>query len=680
VRTRAAPRPERPGRPTLLAGVAVVLLLVGAVLPLWTMTLHAPQYPQGVRLIIDGRGARGDVGELNSLNHYIGMTPIPERLEDAFPEMRLFVPGVAAVALGIALFALVPWAWLRALAVAGSWALPLGFLADLQWRLYQFGHTLEPAAFRLPPFTPRVLGPTVVMNFNVTAMPGAGLVLFVLSAVALTIAWRLSRQAVLSRQVVAAAVTTGLVLLLAGTLVAAPPAAAAAPAAAAPPATAGPTFDLRAAIAAAPAGAVVSVPSGRHRGPVVLSKPITLRGDGTAVIDGGRAGDVVVITGDDVRIEGLEIRGSALAYSSEAAGVVVRGHRAVIRRNRIEDTLFGIYLAGARGATVEDNAIATAALSLERRGHAVYLWRAHGTVVRGNRITRGKDGLYISFSDRNTIEDNTVAGCRYGIHYMYSNHNTFRNNGFRDNAVGGAVMNSSDVTLVQNAFEGSRSSEVGVGLIFKDVDRVLVRENRIVGNRVGFELDNAPATADGWVRLERNLIAHNGVAFSLMSTAAITATENAIIENLRPVEARGAVRADANRWTVGGRGNYWSDYTGFDPAGDGIGDVAYRRHDVLEDLSSRHPALRAFLFTPAHHAIDAASRLVPLVQASLLVEDTRPLMRSPVRPAAPAGTGAAPAGPGVLGIGLALLVPGLAAVAAARPRSRPRSRPRRRAP
>jgi nitrous oxide reductase family maturation protein NosD len=655
---RAAKYRDRRGTTAVLAAVALASLLAGAALPLWTMTLHAPQYPQGVRLIIDGRGARGDVDELNSLNHYIGMVPIPKNLADVFPEIQLFIPGLVAVATGIVLFALLPWPWLRALAVFGSWALPLGFLADLQWRLHQFGHTLEPAAFRLPPFTPRVLGPTVVMNFNVTALPGPGLLLFGLSAVVLTVAWRVARREAAPSHAVVAVVTTGLVLLLA--------AAPTATGAEAPPA-----FDLRAAIAAAPPGAVVNVPPGRYPGPITLQKSVTLLGGGSAVIDGGRAGDVVIVTGDDVRVEGFEIRGSALAYSSEAASVVVRGARAVIRGNRVEDTLFGVYLAGARDAVIESNVITAADLPLERRGHAIYLWRTRDTTVRGNRVTRAKDGLYIAFSDGNTIEDNTVTGSRYGIHYMYANHNVFRNNIFRDNAIGGAVMNSADVTLIGNAFEGSRSSEVGVGLIFKDVDRVMVRENRIVGNRVGFELDNAPSTADGWVRFERNLIAHNGVGFSMMSTTAITATENAIVENLRPVEARGAVRAAANRWTDRGRGNYWSDYNGFDPAGDGIGDIAYRRHDALEDLSSRHPVLRAFLFTPAHHAIDAATRLVPLVPTSLLVEDVRPLMRPPVHLAASTGT---PKGLSMLSIGLSLLVPALAVVAIAGPRRRPRRR------
>ncbi|HET8679341.1 MAG TPA: NosD domain-containing protein, partial [bacterium] len=307
---------------------------------------------------------------------------------------------------------------------------------------------------------------------------------------------------------------------------------------------------------------------------------------------------------------------------------------------------------------------------LERRGHAVYLWKAQRARLRGNQITRGKDGLYISFSDGNAVERNTVSGCRYGIHYMYSNHNTFRDNVFRGNAVGGAVMNSTGVTLAGNTFEGSRSRETGVGLIFKDADHLLIRDNRIVRNRVAMEFDNAPASPDGWVRVERNLIAFNEVGVSLMSTAAIAATENTLVENLRPVQSRGAVRAEANRWSVGGRGNYWSDYTGFDLAGDGVGDVPYRRTDLLEDLTARAPALQAFLFTPAHRAIDVATRLVPLIGAAPIVEDRAPLMRAPSMTPAPTEDRAPAArhSLALLWAGALLLIPGVAGLAAARPR------------
>jgi nitrous oxidase accessory protein len=708
------------------AVLAAVLLVLGAALPLWSMTLHAPQYPQGLRLVIDGRGAHGDVDELNALNHYIGMRPIDTA---QFPERRLFYPAVAVLATGLILSPLVPWRWLRLLVALGLLAMPIVFLADLQWRLHQFGHSLDPAAaFRLPAFTPLVLGPTEVMNFNVTAKPGIGLVLLVLGAMIFVLGTRIRVEHASARLKAAAAVAvvgSALVSLgpaapsaasplavppsaasplaaspsaaspsaasplavsqSAASSVAASPSAAPATAAAtasanaAPPAVAGvgPAFNLARTVEAAPPGAVVEVPPGRHQGPLVITKPITLIGIARPTIDGGGRGDVVVIDGDDVRLEGFVIRGSALAYSREASGIVVRGARAVVRGNRVEDVLFGVYLSAAEDALIENNTIITADLPLERRGHAIYLWKAQRARLLGNRVLRGKDGIYISFSHGNLVEGNLVSGCRYGIHYMYSNANTFRDNLFRDNVVGSAVMYSADVTLVGNAFEGSRSVSVGVGLIFKDADRLLVRGNRIVRNRIALEFDATPASLDGWVRVERNLIAFNEVGFSLMSTAAITATENTVVENLRQVQARGAVRARSNQWSFGGRGNYWGDYTGFDATGDGVGDLPYRRTDLLEALSDRAPALRAFLFTPAHLALEAAARIMPLVRAEPVVEDRAPLMRPVVDypaadTAAREGDDEVDRGLGLLGVGLALLVPSAAAAAAlGRPWRRP---------
>jgi nitrous oxidase accessory protein len=658
--------PDRTCAIGITAG-AFALVLLGAALPLWSMTLHAPQYINGLRLVVDGRGVHGDVDELNALNHYIGMPPISEA---AIPEARFFYPAVAAIIAGIALLPFAPWRLFRGVVSLGSWALPLTFLADLQWHLYRFGHSLDPqAAFRLPAFTPRVIGSTVVMNFNVTALPGLGVLCLLAGAFLLTVGPRMAARWRSVRSAALAPVPTMAVVLFATAAV-----SAAVPAGM--PADAG--FDLTRAIAQAPPGAVISIPPGIYPGPVVLSKPVTLRGRGRAVIDGGRRGDVVVVTGNDVHLEGLIVRGSALAFSAEAAGIVVRGARAVVRDNRIDDVLFGIYLAGARDAVIEGNHVSTADLPIERRGHAVYLWRSHRTRLRDNRILRGKDGIYVSFSDDNLIEGNTVTGCRYGLHYMYASRNTFRANVFHGNVVGAAVMYSTAVTLDGNTFEGSRLAAAGAGLIFKDVDRLLVRGNRVVRNRIGLEFDNTPATIGGWARVEHNLVAFNAVGFNLMSTAAILATENTVVENLRAVQARGAVRADANRWASAGRGNHWGDYAGFDASGDGIGDISYRRTDLLEDLTDRAPALEAFLFTPAHLALEAAARLAPLVRLGAIVEDPTPLMRPSV-PAAARDTLVADrvglsseglGGPGLTWTGLALLLPALAALLAVRDRGR----------
>src|SRR5688572_17115352 len=158
--------------------------LVGAAsqLPLWTMTMRAPQYPKGLRLYAYGTGMQGDLRELNILNHYIGMPPI----EAPALETAVFPVGIAIVAL--LCLAAPLHRWMHRLAVFALLTTPLTVLVDLQWRLYQFGHTLNPTApIRLKAFTPLVIGQTTMGNFESSAMVSSGFVCLLLAAVALLI-------------------------------------------------------------------------------------------------------------------------------------------------------------------------------------------------------------------------------------------------------------------------------------------------------------------------------------------------------------------------------------------------------------------------------------------------------------------------------------------------------------
>ena len=60
--------------------LAALLLGAAPALPLWGMTLVSTQYPEGLRLVVYPARIAGDVNEINALNHYIGMTPISDRL------------------------------------------------------------------------------------------------------------------------------------------------------------------------------------------------------------------------------------------------------------------------------------------------------------------------------------------------------------------------------------------------------------------------------------------------------------------------------------------------------------------------------------------------------------------------------------------------------------------------
>jgi copper chaperone NosL len=176
-----------PGRAILplavrsLTGLAAVALLVAAArLPVWRAVFQAPQYPEGLRIVAYGNKVNGDLSEITELSHYIGMPPFNFV---GMPEMRLW-PVVIGIAVVVAILAVATRrTWLRRLATAGLWLVPVGALAIVQFRLWQTGHSLDPTSpIRVTPFTPKVVGPTTLMNFTVVGYPGMAIVLMVVAA------------------------------------------------------------------------------------------------------------------------------------------------------------------------------------------------------------------------------------------------------------------------------------------------------------------------------------------------------------------------------------------------------------------------------------------------------------------------------------------------------------------
>ena len=78
--------------------LAAGLVLLSATVPLWTMTMTAPQYRHGLHLKEYGSGMQGDLRELNIINHYIGMATIDPR---PALEVALFPIGIGLVAAAI---------------------------------------------------------------------------------------------------------------------------------------------------------------------------------------------------------------------------------------------------------------------------------------------------------------------------------------------------------------------------------------------------------------------------------------------------------------------------------------------------------------------------------------------------------------------------------------------------
>jgi copper chaperone NosL len=185
--------------PRLLLALAAVLVLAALPLPLWRIRLIAPQYPEGLGMVITARTVRGatehDLRSINALNHYIGMKAIDP---DAIPELEVMPWCIAALAAFAALAALVGRRGVAIAWVVGFAAVGVAGLWDF-WRWeYSYGHDLEleHAIIKIPgmSYQPPLVGSKQLLNFVATSMPGPGALLlgaaFVLGVAAIVLPWR----------------------------------------------------------------------------------------------------------------------------------------------------------------------------------------------------------------------------------------------------------------------------------------------------------------------------------------------------------------------------------------------------------------------------------------------------------------------------------------------------------
>ena len=589
--------------------VAAALAALSTVLPLWSMTMRAPQYPRGLHLHAYGTSLSGDVHEINILNHYIGMPAI----EAPALETALFPAGIGALVLICLLSPLHPW--LRRLAIAATTAVPVMIIADLQWRLYTFGHSLNPKApIRLEPFTPLVIGETAMGNFVSTGMVSWGFGCIVAASLVLLLGSRLgtrwtSRPTPVSR--IDPAIAALFVL------------ACAVPA---PHAFAGQGNVLQAKIDAAPSGSTVIVPAGIYNGPIAVRGPLTVIGQPGATIDGGGRGSVVTIAGAGVVFRGFTVRNSGRDVTEEAAGLKITGNDHRIESNVILDVYFGIHIGDGGGAIVQGNRIRPGKQHGARPGHAINAWNLRDSRIEANQIADARDGIYLSFTERLVVTRNVVTDCRYGLHSMYSQDARFERNDAFNNLLGAALMMSDRLQLKANRIRQHREGAAAYGVLLKDIGDLIAEDNEITSNRVGIYAEAVPSNPRREAVFIGNVIAGNEVGLALQSTARLTLTGNRIAENLADVRPLGRALAPGMRWSRDGRGNSWGQYRGYDADGDGIGDVPHRIEDAMDALIRRNPLIQALLYTPAHLALESAARMFPLFRQPPLVVDERPMM------------------------------------------------------
>ncbi len=164
-----------------MSSISRIVIAIGSLVmcmlffvPVWSIYLIAPQYPEGLSMQIWLNKITGQVEIINGLNHYIGMKHIKEEM---FPEFSFLV-----YILGFfILFGLV-------IAITGSRKLLFGYLGlamiagiaamvDFYKWEYDYGHNLDPTApIKVPgmSYQPPLIGHKKLLNFDSYSYPDIG--------------------------------------------------------------------------------------------------------------------------------------------------------------------------------------------------------------------------------------------------------------------------------------------------------------------------------------------------------------------------------------------------------------------------------------------------------------------------------------------------------------------------
>lgn len=391
-------------------------------------------------------------------------------------------------------------------------------------------------------------------------------------------------------------------------------------------------------IADAKAGDIIHLAPGLYKGGVLVDKPLTLQGESGAIIDAGGKDDVIRVEATDVTIRGLTLRNSGFNLTRMNAAVHgARGaHRLLVEGTTMEDNAFGVWIWHSNDVRVLNNRIrGDARYASQDRGDGIRLFNVDTGLFSHNTVWDTRDGIYVDTSRDLEFSFNRFHDLRYGIHYMFAHHGRIIGNHTTRTRSGYALMMSRDLVVDGN----TSSNDKNYGILLNFITYSTITNNKVSGvtgwsGPVKME-HGVVLGADGKAvfiyNSLHNTISGNTFADSEIGIHLTAGSEFNEIHGNTFMRNRFQVKYVASRqqeWSREGRGNFWSDYLGWDLGSDGIGDQVYEPNDGIDKLLWKYPLAKMLMNSPAIQTLRWVQSQFPILR-SPGVQDSHPLMRPP---------------------------------------------------
>ncbi|AKQ46150.1 nitrous oxide reductase [Rufibacter radiotolerans] len=368
-------------------------------------------------------------------------------------------------------------------------------------------------------------------------------------------------------------------------------------------------------------GDTVLVKAGLYREHgIEINKPITLLGQKNAVIDGNYKGQIITVTADRVKVQGLTLKNIKTSYIRDDAAIrVVERSQVQILNNTILNSYFGIYLQNSDNCVIRGNVVWGKDVTDQNEsslGNAIHLWHCNNALIANNQVKGHRDGIYLEFVEDSHVKDNlSQHNLRYGLHFMFSNGNVYTHNTFRRNGAGVAVMYTRNIRMEHNTFEENWGA-ASYGLLLKEISQSVIKHNTFRRNTAGIYMESSSR-----LTVYKNSFDHNGWAIRLLTSCIEdTFKLNNFTSNSFDVSTNG--NSTDNYFAH----NYWDKYAGYDLNKDKVGDVPYRPVSLYSMLVEKVPPSVMFMRSFMVDMMDNLEKVLPsFIPENLL--DVKPMMR-----------------------------------------------------